>query len=304
MRLYEGTVVDFNTDVIRSVLADKLAERYQNYYQRAVGKSEYRAWQQSSQYLKNSFEAAPLTDNKLVIEYELPYSSRRIDVLLFGSDSADKDSIVLLELKQWSNDNVSDALAEGNINVDYGQFVKEVAHPSLQVEGYHFDLQDFLKVFEDRNPPRLSSAAYCHNYARLKEPRVLFATKFSATLEKFPVFAKEDTVALGNYLREKLAKGSGLEIFGRFITSPIRPSKKLLEHTGEMVNKQQVFTLIDDQIAAYNAIMHRVKALAQAKKKSVVIVKGGPGTGKSVIALEVMGQLLRQNKSVVHSTGS
>ncbi len=304
MRLYEGTVVDFNTDVIRSGLADKLAEKYRNYYRRAVGKSEYRAWQQSSQYLKNSFEAAALTDNKLVIEYELPYSSRRIDVLLFGSDSADKDSIVLLELKQWSNDNVSDALSEGNINVDYGQFVKEVAHPSLQVEGYHFDLQDFLRVFEDHNPPSLSSAAYCHNYARLKEPRVLFAKKFSAMLEKFPVFAKEDTVALGNYLREKLAEGSGLEIFGRFITSPIRPSKKLLEHTGEMVNKQQVFTLIDDQIAAYNAIMHRVKALAHAKKKSVVIVNGGPGTGKSVIALEVMGQLLRQNKSVVHATGS
>lgn len=304
MRLYEGTVADFNSDVIRSLLADKLAEKYQNYYQRAVGESEYRAWQQSSQYLKNSFEAATLTDNKLVIEYELPYSSRRIDVLLFGRDSTDKDSIVLVELKQWSNDNVSDALAEGNINVDYGRFVKEVAHPSWQVEGYHFDLKDFLKVFEDRNPPDLSSCSYCHNYARLKEPRVLFAPKFSVALGKFPLFAKEDTVALGNYLREKLARGSGLEVFGRFITSPIRPSKKLLEHTGEMVNKQQIFTLIDDQIAAYNAIKHRAKALAHSQKKSVVIVKGGPGTGKSVIALEVMGELLRQGKTVFHATGS
>jgi uncharacterized protein len=304
MRLYEGSVTDFNAEVIRSTLADKLADKFQNYYQKAVGKSEYRAWQQSSQYLKNSFEAATLSDNRLIIEYELPYSSRRIDVLLFGSDSAQKDSIVLLELKQWSNDNVSDASAEGNVNVDYGQFVKEVAHPSLQVEGYHFDLQDFLKVFEDHNPPRLSSAAYCHNYARLKEPRILFAPKFSATREKFPIFAKEDTVALGNYLREKLANGSGLEVFGRFTRSPVRPSKKLLEHTGEMINKQQVFTLIDDQIAAYNAIMHRVKTLARPIKKSVIIVKGGPGTGKSVIALEVMGQLLRRNKSVVHATGS
>src|SRR5712691_259877 len=304
MRLYEGTVTDFNTDVMRNALADKLAEKYRNYYQKAAGQSEYRAWQQSSQYLKNSFEAAALTDNKLIVEYELPYSSRRIDVLLFGSDSEDKGSIVLLELKQWSNDNVRDTPAEGNINVDYGSFVREVAHPSLQVEGYHFDLQDFVKVFEDRNPPGLSSCSYCHNYARLKEPRVLFAPKFKAALDKFPIFAKEDTVALGRYLQDRLANGLGLEVFGRFITSPVRPSKKLLEHTGEMINKQQVFTLIDDQIAAYNAIMHRVKALAKAKKKSVVIVKGGPGTGKSVIALEVMGELLRQNKSVVHATGS
>jgi DUF2075 family protein len=304
MRLYEGTVAKFNDDVIRSVLADKLAEKYRNYYQRAVGKPEYRAWQQSSQYLKNSFEAATLTDNKLVIEYELPYSSRRIDVLLFGGDSSKRDSIVLLELKQWSNDNVSNASAEGNITVDYGQFVQEVAHPSLQVEGYHFDLQDFLKVFEDRNPPSLNSCSYCHNYARLKEPRILFAPKFKKALEDFPIFAKENTVELGNFLRERLANNSGLEVFGRFITSPIRPSKKLLEHTGEMINKQQVFTLIDDQIAAYNAIMHRVKTLAREKEKSIVIVKGGPGTVKSVIALEVMGNLLRQKKSVVHATGS
>jgi len=304
MRLYEGTIADFNTAVVNNLLADKLAENYRNYYRRSAGESEFRAWQHSSQYLKNSFEASTLTDNKLVLEYELPYSSRRIDALLFGSDSAKKSSVVLLELKQWSNKNVSDAVAEGNINVDYGRFLKEVAHPSLQVEGYHFDLKDFLKIFEDENSPRLSSAAYCHNYARLKEPRILFSTKFEPLLEQFPIFAKEDTVALGNYLRDRLANGSGLEVFGRFITSPVRPSKKLLEHTSEMVNRQQVFTLIDDQIAAYNSIMHRVKALAKTKKKSIIIVKGGPGTGKSVIALEVMGNLLRQKKSVVHATGS
>lgn len=304
MRLYEGTVADFNNDVIKNSLADKLWEKYKSYYKKDPGESEYRSWQQSSQYLKSSFEAASLIHNSLIIEYELPYSARRIDVLVFGQDSAKKDSIVLIELKQWSNENVSEAEAEGNIVVDFGRHVNEVAHPSLQVEGYHFDLLDFLKVFEDENPPDLSSCAYCHNYARLKEPRTLFAPRFRAILEKFPVFAKEDAIALGNYLREKLEKGNGFEIFGRFVRSPIRPSKKLLEHTGEMVNKQQIFTLIDDQIAAYNAIKHRAKALARTSQKSIVIVKGGPGTGKSVIALEVMGELLREGKTVFHATGS
>src|SRR4029079_14434687 len=84
----------------------------------------------------------------------------------------------------------------------------------------------------------------------------------------------------------------------------VRPSKKLLDHTSEMVNKQQIFTLIDDQIAAYNAIMHRAKSLAKSNQKSLIIVKGGPGTGKSVIALQVMGELLRQEKTVYHATGS
>jgi len=304
MRLYEGSIRQFREDVIYSQLADKLAGAYEDYYHRAAGRSEVGAWQQSFNFLKNSFEVAGLDDNKVIIEYELPYSSRRIDVLLFGRSQTGDDGVVLIELKQWSNDGVADAEAEGNVKVRFASGVREVAHPSLQVEGYHYDLKDFLHVFQDKPPPALSSCAYCHNYARLKEPRVLFAEKFKKGLEQFPVFAKEDIEALGKYLQSRLSAGAGLDVFNRFIRSTVRPSKKLLEHTGDMINERQIFTLIDDQIAAYNAIMHRAKLLARSANKAAVIVKGGPGTGKSVIALEVMGELLRQGRTVMHATGS
>lgn len=304
MRLYEGSIKQFREDVIYSQLADKLAGAFKEYYHRAAGRSEIGAWQQSFNFLKNSFEVAGLNDNQIIIEYELPYSSRRIDALLFGQSQEGDDGVVQIELKQWSNDGVSDAEAEGNVKVRFASGVREVAHPSWQVQGYHFDLQDFLHVFQDKPAPDLSSCAYCHNYARLKEPKTLFAEKFQKGLEKFPVFAKEDLEALGKYLQQRLAGGAGIEVFNKFVRSTIRPSKKLLDHTGDMINERQIFTLIDDQIAAYNAIMHRAKELARAKNKSVVIVKGGPGTGKSVIALEVMGGLLRQGRTVIHATGS
>lgn len=304
MRLYEGSVRQFREDVILSQLADKLTDAYRQYYQRGVSPGEVGAWQQSFNFLKNSFEIAGLEDNQIIVEYELPYSSRRIDVLLFGSNQKGDDGVVLVELKQWSNEGVADAESDGNVRVRFKSGMREVAHPSMQVEGYHYDLKDFLNVFQDEPVPNLSSCAFCHNYARLKEPRVLFAEKFGPSLEKFPIFAKEDVRALGEYLQERIASGAGLEVFNRFIRSTIRPSKKLLDHTRQMVNERQIFTLIDDQIAACNAIMHKAKQLVASDKKSVVIVKGGPGTGKSVIALEVMGQLLRMKRSVVHATGS
>jgi hypothetical protein len=304
MRLYEGSIRQFRDDVVFSRLSDKLAGAYKEYYHRGASKGEVGSWQQSFNFLKNSFEVAGLEDNRIIIEYELPYSSRRIDVLLFGRSPQGDDGVVLVELKQWSNEGVADAESEGNVNVRFASGTKEVAHPSLQVEGYHYDLKDFLHVFQDKPAPELSSCAYCHNYARLKEPRVLFAEKFQKGLEKFPLFAKEDIEALGTYLQQRIAGGAGLEVFNRFIRSTVRPSKKLLDHTGEMINERQIFTLIDDQIAAYNSVMHRAKELAKSDRKSVVIVKGGPGTGKSVIALEVMGQLLRLGRTVVHATGS
>lgn len=304
MRLYEGSIAQFREDVIRSHIADKVARAFQEYYHRAPGRSEVGAWEQSFNFLNNSFEVADLGDNRIIIEYELPYSSRRIDVLLFGLNRQGGEGVVLIELKQWSNDGVADAEAEGNVKVRFTSGLREVAHPSWQVQGYHFDLLDFLHVFQDEAAPTLSSCAYCHNYTRLKEPQILFAAKFQTGLDAFPIFAREDVEALGQYLRQRLAGGAGMEVFHRFIRSTIRPSKKLLDHTGEMINERQIFTLIDDQIAAYNAIMHRAKELVRRQQKAVVIVKGGPGTGKSVIALEVMGGLLRQGRTVIHATGS
>jgi len=304
MRLYEGTILGFCSDVVRNQIADKMSRKFEDYYHKKVSESEYRAWRQSLLFLNNSLQHAGLTDNQIVIEYELPYSARRIDALLFGKSRSSADGVALIELKQWSNESVEDCNTEGNIIVDYGRYKKEQPHPSLQVQGYHFDLKDFLAVFSNADSPSLASCAYCHNYSRNDSRNTLFAPKFEKELKAFPVFAKEDFEELGEYLKERLCSGGGLEVFNRFITSTVRPSRKLLEHTSKMINQRQIFNLIDDQIAAYNAIMHKARQLSKSKKKSIVIVKGGPGTGKSVIALEVMGELMRLGKSVMHATGS
>ena len=303
MILYENTIESFNEDVMQNCIADRAAEKYQAYYKRRPGDSEYRSWVQSLAILNNSFLYAGLKDNHIIVEYELPYSSRRIDVLIFGNDSEGKENIVVMELKQWSNKNVKDSETEGNVIVDYGKFQKEQAHPSLQVQGYHFGLKDFLEIFEKKNAPGLNSCVYAHNYSKEKNAD-LFLQKFSDVIKTFPLFAKEDASELGRYLKKRLQGGGGKMVFERFAGSKVKPCKKLLDHTSEMINEQQIFNLIDDQITAYNAIIHRAKQLAKVKEKSVVIIKGGPGTGKSVIALEVMGELLRKGKRVMHATGS
>jgi hypothetical protein len=302
MRLYEGTIKEFSNDVIHNRIADILRDNFVSYYRRLPLEPEFRSWQQSLNFLNNAFTYSALINNKIIVEYELPYSTRRIDVLVFGKNNANKDSVVLMELKQWSNEHVYDCEHEGNIILDFfGK--KEVAHPCLQVEGYHFDLQDFLLIFNDDDPVQLNSCAYCHNYSNQKE-NILSLPKFHKFTKTFPLFLKEEVRELGLYLQERLKNNNGLEVFNRFLNSPVRPSKRLLDHTGDMIHKQQIFTLIDDQIAAYNAIMSRAKQLSKTSTKSIIVVKGGPGTGKSVIALEVMGELMRQGKVVYHATGS
>jgi len=164
MRLYEGSIEQFSEDVIQNRIADTISHNYEEHYSKRVNPSEVRSWNNSLNFVKNVLDYSGLKDNKIVVEYELPYSTRRIDVLLFGRNSGEGGDIVLMELKQWSNDKVEDCEAEGNVLVDYGRFKKESPHPSLQVQGYHYDIKDIMTVFEEKPEISLSSCAYCHNY--------------------------------------------------------------------------------------------------------------------------------------------
>lgn len=304
MRLYEGTIQEFKEDVIYNRIADKIAEKFKEYYNRQAPKSEFRAWNNSLPKLKEVLDVANLLQNKIIVEYELPFQKNsRIDVILFGRNELGEDNIVIIELKQWSNDSVEDSEDEGNVIVDFGQFKKPQIHPSLQVEGYYWHLKDYMTIFDENRPALLSACVYCHNYSKgISE--VLYLPKFSKDIQEYPLFSKQDMINLGNYLKEKLSKGKGLEVLERFNLSILKPSPKLLDHTGDMINKQQIFHLIEEQQTAYNIIMSKAKKIAKSKEKAVIIVRGGPGTGKSVIALEVMGELLRSGKNVVHATGS
>ena len=221
MRLYEGVIADFSLAVLENKIADQVASSFENYYRHSVNQSEFRAWQQSFNFLRNSFEHSGLRENKIIIEYELPYSTRRIDVLIFGRGKLENDSVVLMELKQWSNDSVADCSSEGNVVVDYGRFKKEQAHPSLQVQGCHYDLKDFLTVFGEHPEITLDSCAYCHNYSREGLNPVLFYPKFKKETDEFPVFAREDVQKLGRLLGGSvLARGMALKCLG--VSSQVR----------------------------------------------------------------------------------
>ncbi len=299
MKLYQGKVIDFKKTIEQKEIVQILSQNFFNYYGEQPSPSEKRAWMNSLKFVKNIFEVTNLDGNWLFIEYELPLSSKRIDLLLFGKDKTGKDSIVIMELKQWSKENIKSVEPNGNVIV---QHIGEVPHPSVQVEGYYLYLKDFLTIF-DNDEILLTGCVYCHNYSR-NEDKGLYAPDFKDYLERFPLFSKDNVHELANFLKSKLGYGDGFEALKKFLNSPAKPSKKLLDHTSDMINKQQIFNLLDDQIVAYNSIMSKVNKASIHNEKYVFIIKGGPGTGKSAIALELMGELLRRGKTVFHATGS
>jgi hypothetical protein len=132
----------------------------------------------------------------------------------------------------------------------------------------------------------------------------LLEEKFKAVVQKNPVFSKDDVDKLVTYLNNFVPKSDNGEVLEEIVKSKAKPSKKLLEEIHRVVKDDSRYVLLDEQIVAYNRIVAEVKRSAKTGEKAAVIIRGGPGTGKSVIALNVMGELSKLGHNTHYVTGS
>lgn len=302
MLIYSAPTSQFINDIrdnkLTEIMSDNFAERFG--YKPSYSLSQ--SFQNSLPHVRNIIEIAELTDNMIALEYEVPYNQNRIDCLLFGKGDNEADNIILLELKQWSS--VTALEDEGNYVETYiGSQDKVVAHPSQQVKGYHDHLKNFVSEFDTPPPLLLFSCAYCHNYKKSLDSG-LYDPIYKQLIDEFPIYSKEDTRILAGKIKNLLAKGDGFEIFNRFMQSPIRPSKKLLDNVAKIVKNEAVFSLLNEQLVAKNLIWSKVRKAEKTKGKSVIIVHGGPGTGKSVIAVNILAEAAKRGKKVFYGCKS
>jgi DUF2075 family protein len=302
MLIYKSTTAQFVKDVRQNILSDIMSTNFADRWSRKPGAAEVAAWQNSLSRVRDLIEVSDLHDNMIALEYEVPYNTSRIDCLLFGSGADGAQNVFLIELKQWTQ--VEPLPDEGNFVETYtGGRTQVVPHPAQQVKGYHNYLQGFVSDFEAEPQLVLFSCAYCHNYAHHGNSG-LFAQQYEPLIKDFPVYCKEDVVPLGQKLRELLHAGKGFEIFNRFMRSPLRPCKRLLDNVSKVIANEAVFSLLNEQLVAKNLIWSKVRAGQIMRQKSVVIVHGGPGTGKSVIAINVLAEAARRGQQVFYGCKS
>jgi len=181
--------------------------------------------------------------------------------------------------------------------------MREVLHPSAQVGQYQSYLEDTHTAFNSENPILLDSCAYLHNY-NYYEQDVLFSDKFAKLLNKFPLFTGDDVDNIKNFLIKKLENGQGIEVLKKIEESKYRPSKKLMNHVGNIIKNKSEYVLLDEQLVVYDKVFSFAKEGFHNKQKTILVVKGGPGTGKSVIAINLMADLLLKGYNAHYATGS
>ncbi len=293
----------FFEDILLNRVAEKMRIGQNGSTGKSSGGAEYRSWQNSPVAIKNLIELSGIKDIYVTFEYLLPYTEMRIDCILYGKDDTNRGKVIHIELKQW--DKVVATDIEGNfVETHSGRPNNLVLHPSQQVKGYHDYLTGFIQVFEQGSLD-LFGCAYCHNY-QAEDGTGLHAPVYREILEQYPIYARNEVGTLAQKLRSLLNGGGGYEIFNKFMQSPVSPSKKLLERASKIISSSSDFVLLNDQIIARNTILAKVSAAKKNKEKSVVIIKGGPGTGKTVIALHILAEIAgrKDTKNVFFATRS
>ncbi|GGK88908.1 DUF2075 domain-containing protein [Mangrovihabitans endophyticus] len=278
-------------------LADRVAEQVR-VSGHGVGPAERRSWERSLSILAQDLADAGLNDVEVLVEYQLPLTSRRVDAVLAGvHPRTGEDSFVVVELKQWSYATCYD---DSDTLVDVEHVAGPRLHPGIQVGDYCEYLTDFLGLLADHGN-QIRGAAYLHNAVDRDVSELLDRP----VTEQSHVFTKQRRADFLDHLRGCLdPEKPGAAPADRFLSSTVRPSRHLLTYAARELKDRSHFTLLDEQRVAYELVLHAVERARRADHKSVVVVAGGPGSGKSVIALSLLGELARRGHTALHATGS
>lgn len=292
MIIYQASKSQFLHDALRSDIEDVVSRQFLSATGHRASPSEVRAWQYSLLEMAKVLQDEEIPDEAGVgIEYQLPQSSKRIDFVITGEDDAARTKVVIVELKQWSESRHTEM--DAIISARRGGRAAEVAgtHPSYQAWSYAAYLEDFNEEVQ-KGAIGLQPCAYLHNHLRDGEIDHPIYREYMA---RAPLFLKHERAKLQAFIRKHVRHGDHRNALYTIEHGRIRPSKMLADAITGLLQGKPEFVLVDDQKVVYEAIL-RVEGKAQTCKQ-VVIVQGGPGTGKSVVAVNLLAALIARKRN-------
>ncbi len=296
MIVYQSTKAEFLSNVLSGNIENIILGSFKEKLSRSTSKKEIESWKNSLLYMDKVLEdpAIPV-DSGVTIECQIPQTSKRIDFIITGEDTEKKPHVIIIELKQWASAEIT--TKDGIIKTALGKGIRETNHPSYQAWSYASLLNSFSEtVYTEKIS--LQPCAFLHNY---EEDAVIRNPFYQEYLDKAPVFLKRDMQKLRDFIKRFVHYGDSGALMYRIDQGRIKPSKQLAESLSGLLKGNQEFILIDEQKLVYETALELTRK-GQEEGKKVLIVEGGPGTGKSVVAVNLLVEITKQSLLVQYVT--
>lgn len=292
MIIYSGSKADFMVQVEEDTIAYTIRDNILEKMHRKTPDAEFRSWVNSLEYMYKVLNDDGIPRNSgIAIEYNLPNTAKRVDFLVSGYDAKRSANVVIIELKQWEKLNKVEGL-DALVETFTGGRERRVVHPSYQAWSYAEMIRDYNEYAQIAGV-NLWPCAYLHNYMRAQDDP-LDDPIYKDYLDEAPAFAKGDVRKLREFIKRVVETGDDSEILYEIDNGRIKPSKSLQDAIVGMLESNPEFNLIDDQKVVFERIMELSRQCELDGKKRVLIATGGPGTGKTVIAMNLLARLTQE----------
>jgi hypothetical protein len=297
--LYRASLQAFLDDIANGRLIPRLEERFQELEDRHPSKGELDSWKGSLPRLASVLSDERLRNSHIFVELRMPLGGRRCDALLSGRDGQRLPSAVVVELKAW------EAVKKSAVPEDVGIGTDSRQHPSAQVRDYVQFLRFHHSAFV-KDGVKLVGCSFLHEMKHAASVQILRdPVVFGSLPTDYPMFIATETRALADWLHGHLGGGDAQgDVATTIATGYPCASDKLLDVLAEAVQGTYEWRLLDEQRRAFMIIRTAVELARASGEKSVIVVRGGPGTGKSVLAIQLLAHGARKHWRVIHATGS
>lgn len=302
MIVYSATKKEFNDDIIYNQISDKVLNLLREKNIRGGSYGEYRSWQNSLSFMRNVIDDDEIpNDVKVAIEYQIPRTSKRVDFIITGSDKNNHNNVVIIELKQWEKAELIDDIMQHSVRTYVGGANRMESHPSYQAYAYSIFIKNSSEQVQDEDIG-IFPCAYLHNYDP-KYADVLNNEIYKNWYEEAPFFIKNQVLELRNFIKKYIfAKSSDDDLLYKIDNGRIRPSKALQDCLVSLMKGNKEFMLLDEQAVIYDMCKKTMNQCHKDLKKRTMIIQGGPGTGKSVLAINLLKDFISKQYNAAYCT--
>lgn len=306
MIIYQNTKGGFISDVRNGYIAETIKLEFSKHNIINNNDAEYRAWANSLMYMRNVLDDADISDEcDVAIEYQIPLTAKRVDFLIAGKDDNDNKNIVVIELKQWEN--CEPTQRPDVVKAFTGGANRAVCHPSYQAYSYAKIIEGFNEDIYKENI-KLNPCAYLHNFKE-ENRKNIDCNLYKEATSLAPVFLANDTIKLRDFIKSFIKKKDGCDLLMKIDNGRLKPAKALQDSLASMLKGNKEFYLIDEQKVAYETVkklvekkLRETNSVENVNQKYTIIIQGGPGTGKSVVAIQLLCDLIQKGYSVNYVT--
>lgn len=302
MIVYEDSKRGFVEDVKSNCIADRIADKIREHGINAGQEREYVSWQNSLQFMRNIVDDNEIDDDvKIAIEYSIPLTSKRVDFIISGADSDNHDNVVIVELKQWQKAEVVDDDMHYCVKTFVGGNDRIVCHPSYQAYSYSCFIRNYSQTVLDKGI-NLVPCAYLHNYDPKFKPN-LSNSIYREWVGEAPFFVRDEVEVFSAFIKKYVTrKSSDGDLLYKIDHGRLKPTKALQDSLASMVKGNKEFMLLDEQAVCYDMCLKTMAKCKEDGRKRTIIIQGGPGTGKSVLAVNLLMEYISKSLNASYVT--